>query len=610
MTKRKENSEVAVDANKKNKKEQSPEETKSTKESFTKKSSFSKETTPTDSKKFTKHANGKNKAAELNQKPEDWNEFKKKKKELKLKRKQNKSGFDVIVKSKKIGEKLRCKTLKGGDVERNKLINELHVLLKGQDHYPKFVLAHDTSRIVQWLLKYSSDIVKNQISQELIPVSLEMMQSKYGIFCVKRLLKYGNQETRSAIINKMYGHAVKLSSHSLSAPVFEYAYSTWATTQQKQHLTQEFFGEMYKKSKDNEIKHLRDIFKQSPDLKSATLGATKANLCRIIDKGLLDSGLVQTVLAQYLVECSSEDRAELITQLVPHIVVISNSKDGARAAMQCIWHGTNKDRKVAMKNIKEHAVELSKHSSGHCTVITLLDAADDTVLLHKIVLSEILKGARDLAENEWGRKVLLWLVAPTDTRCFHPVFVKELDAGRKRSNLKKDPETRRKEILEHSIDTLLNLVAEEPDFWMKNSSLAYEMLAIVKSGKGDGLKKALDSIVKVIVNPDWKIKSNEQEIAGVEEPGLHMVLKKLFKLDQNSETCDFSFGSCLIDALSEETLVKWLGLNRGCFLLVAAYENSSTSVQENIKSRLKTHKKLLKKQDYAGSKILLKKMKE
>jgi predicted mannosyl-3-phosphoglycerate phosphatase (HAD superfamily) len=129
-------------------------------------------------------------------------------------------------------------------------------------------------------------------------------------------------------------------------------------------------------------------------------------------------------------------------------------------------------------------------------------------------------------------------------------------------------------------------------------------------GKGDGLKKALDSIVKVIVNPNWKIKSNEQEIAGVEEPGLHMVLKKLFKLDQNSETCDFSFGSCLIDALSEETLEKWLGLNRGCFLLVAAYENSSTSVQENIKSRLKTHKKLLKKQDYAGSKILLKKMKE
>lgn len=60
----------------------------------------------------------------------------------------------------------------------------------------------------------------------------------------------------------------------------------------------------------------------------------------------MDSGLVQTVLSQFLTECSEEDKTDLIGLLAPHIVVISNSKDGARAAMQCIWHGTNKDRKV------------------------------------------------------------------------------------------------------------------------------------------------------------------------------------------------------------------------------------------------------------------------
>lgn len=76
------------------------------------------------------------------------------------------------------------------------------------------------------------------------------------------------------------------------------------------------------------------------------LGATKANLIRILNKSLLDSGLVQTVLLQFLTECSEEDKKDLIGQLAPHIVVISNSKDGSRAAMQCIWHGTNKDRKV------------------------------------------------------------------------------------------------------------------------------------------------------------------------------------------------------------------------------------------------------------------------
>ena len=61
---------------------------------------------------------------------------------------------------------------------------------------------------------------------------------------------------------------------------------------------------------------------------------------------MLDSGLVQSVLSQFLEECSAEDKAELISELASHIVVISNSKDGSKAAMQCIWHGTNKDKKV------------------------------------------------------------------------------------------------------------------------------------------------------------------------------------------------------------------------------------------------------------------------
>lgn len=58
-----------------------------------------------------------------------------------------------------------------------------------------------------------------------------------------------------------------------------------------------------------------------------------------------------------------------------------------------------------MKAIKEHITDLCKHEHGHCTVITLLDCIDDTVLLHKVILIDILKNAKDLAINEWGRKV-------------------------------------------------------------------------------------------------------------------------------------------------------------------------------------------------------------
>lgn len=116
-------------------------------------------------KSFSAKNKTKTKQVQKPEKVEDWGKFKRQKKELKLKRKQTKNAFDVIIKAKKIGENLRRKSLKGGEEKRSQLINELHNLLKGKVHYPKFVLAHDTARLVQWLLKYASNIVIQQISK-------------------------------------------------------------------------------------------------------------------------------------------------------------------------------------------------------------------------------------------------------------------------------------------------------------------------------------------------------------------------------------------------------------------------------------------------------------
>lgn len=173
-----------------------------------------------------------------------------------------------------------------------------------------------------------------------------MLHLKYGIHCVERLLKYGKDDIRTAVVDQLKGHAVKLASHTISAPVVEIAFSQHATPVQKQFLIQEFYGDLYKNTKDPNVKHIRDVYKGNDSMKAGTLNACKANIKKILNKSLLDSGLVQTVLHQYLEECSAEDRADLISELAAHLVVISNSRDGSKAAMQCIWHGTAKDKKV------------------------------------------------------------------------------------------------------------------------------------------------------------------------------------------------------------------------------------------------------------------------
>ena len=73
------------------------------------------------------------------EKPVDWKDFKRQKKELTLKRKQKNKLYDVNTESKKIYEQFKPKVIKGGNEKRAKLIAELHSKLKNNG---KFTITH------------------------------------------------------------------------------------------------------------------------------------------------------------------------------------------------------------------------------------------------------------------------------------------------------------------------------------------------------------------------------------------------------------------------------------------------------------------------------------
>lgn len=117
-------------------------------------------------------------------------------------------------------------------------------MLKGQ--YKKIALAHDLSRVIQVLLKHSSEDIKNEITEEVLDIMVQMVQSKYAQHAVKRILKYGTDFIRHEVLKKFYGHIVTLAAHTISAPVLDYAYGEFATPQEKIHMQQEFYGDIYK----------------------------------------------------------------------------------------------------------------------------------------------------------------------------------------------------------------------------------------------------------------------------------------------------------------------------------------------------------------------------
>ncbi|XP_015601354.1 protein penguin [Cephus cinctus] len=538
----------------------------------------------------------------------DWLTFKKEKKELKEKRKAKRlcKVYDVTVQVKKIGEKLRRSDCSAE--ERLKLSTELHDLLKG--HYKKMIFTHDISRLVQWIFKYGKPDIKESIILELKPCIVSMLQSKYAKNCIKIALKHGTSEIRSLILLSFYGNVMNLVNHSISAPIMEYAYSTWATELQKLHFKQEFYGDMYKQAKDDKVKKLTDVFKSAADMKSATLTAVKRNLIKILNKKLINSTLVHIVLWEFLSNSNVEDRNELIVMLRSLVLQLSESKEGTKAAIMCIWHSSNKDRKIVMKSLKEHIKDVANSEHGHLILLAFFDCVDDTVLMKKMLLTEIQSNLTEIALNEYGKRVILYLVARRDSHYFHPADIEYLKQGDNNATSKKPAELRENELLLAVIDKFLESVSTETSVWLSNGSISMVALAILKRGSGENLKTAFEAVAKFIANLESKIVENEVEYKAIEHSGLHMMLKKLIQNDKNNiEKGEPTFGEALIELLDTNIIKQWIEFNRACFLLITLIETETKPLVTSLINKLQPLTEILKSKKSPGASILLKKIK-
>lgn len=75
------------------------------------------------------------------------------------------------------------------------------------------------------------------------------------------------------------------------------------------------------------------------------------------------------------------------------------------------------------------------------------------------------------------------------------------------------------------------------------------------SGADPELKEALSKISELIRKLDWKVKNEENEMSGIEHPGLHMMLKKLAQNDSEAiKASKTTFGECLCSAIDDDTV--------------------------------------------------------
>nr|XP_013801042.1 PREDICTED: pumilio domain-containing protein KIAA0020 homolog [Apteryx mantelli mantelli] len=547
-----------------------------------------------------------------------WNEFKKKRKELKQSRQLNdKSNYDIIVKSKQIWETVRRK--KCDKEKREKLMNELQKLLHGK--IKSLAFAHDSTRVIQCFIQYGNDKQRQETFEELKDSLVELSKSKYSRNIVKKFLMYGTKPQVAEIIKSFKGHVRKMLRHAEASAVVEYAYNDKAILEQRNMLTEELYGntfQVYKKVLSvQDIKCLRycpfsvKICElKKTEKREAILDEMKQILTPMAQKeAVIKHSLVHKVFLDFFTHALPKQRSEMIEAIREAVIYLAHTHDGARVAMHCLWHGTPKDRKVIVKTMKTYIEKIATGEFSHLVLLAAFDCIDDTKLVKQLIVSEINASLPSIINNKHGKKVLLYLLSPRDPAHFVPEIITLLQQGDGNAYSKKNVELRRHELLEAISSPLLEYLQEHTQEVVMDKSTFVLVADILGAALGD-IQPALDAIANLAAE-ELVPGGCDGQLHIAEHPAGHLVLKWLIEQDEKmresgKEVC---FGRTLVERVGIENMKSWAEVNRGAIVLCCLLRSIDQKVANTVRKGLKSLVPKLKQNKNAkGIEALLEKL--
>jgi len=553
-------------------------------------------------------------AEKVEQTPEQKAKLKEEKKKLREERrkKDKETGvFDIGVRAKQVWEEVRREDCAAG--RKSELLNELHQLVKG--NVGKIIFAHDTVRVIECLVAQGDETIRNALFDEMKDEVISMAKSKFASFFVQKLVKYGTKDQRDAIFKELEGRVCELTKHKIANTLVEACYNDYCNAAQRNRFLQEFFGPEFRHFKEDDARTVIQLMQRHPEKRRDILKHLASNVSPLITKGCYNHSLVHTVFYNYMIglnhqmeampsenERRGKERSEFIASLREVCVHIVHSHDGARLTMNAIWHGSAKDRKAIIKSFKTFMVKTAMEEHGHMALLAMLDSVDDTKLVGKSVLGELIasdEGIEEIIDNERARKVFTFALAGRNKTFFHPDVLANLAKGDGNANSKKDMAIRQKEVAECLHEPLCNYAAKDVDKFLTSNVLTLFLGNLINSCPEGSVpcSKLLEKLAKKIAQPF----TPDDGMNLIESPAVHMFTKKI--LAKNG------FFEKLLEEFDPQTLQNVISCNRGAFLFVAITELENPEGLKSVKNLLKNQHDVLKEQKKnKGASILLKKI--
>ena len=531
-----------------------------------------------------------------------------KQKALAQERKAAKPNADLIARSKRIWERLR-RTRDVPREERRKLVAELMEIIKGKVN--DFVFKHDSVRIIQTAIKYGKMDQRKVIAKELKGRYKDLAESRYAKFLVGKLLVRGDDEVRDLIIPEFYGHVKRLMRHPEASWILDDIYRTAATPEQKATLLREWYGPEFALfaagAEEKPPAELSTILEKHPEKRGPIMKHLHDFTNQLVQKKTTGFTMLHDAMLQYFLNCKpgSAEFNESIQVLLDDeegdcLKNLAFTKSGSRLVCLALAHASAKDRKLILRHYKNTVKLLANDQYGQLVLLTAFEVIDDTVMTGKAIFPELL--CKDMGEESRqqellvqathlaGRIPLLHLFNPADSQPKwllnpaskdNPTFA-EIYTIRQNTS-KKEPETRRKELVKQLAPPLLDLISSQSGALLEattGTQFTSEILLNTPTIPDTNPTPALSAIISLVTTNDPKLDSVEEFSTHLLSlPSTGRLLKSLVQSGKFSprtkkiQTTDppLPFAELFYESLDETSIIDW-ATSPNSFVIVAMVE--------------------------------------
>ncbi|KAF2686485.1 ARM repeat-containing protein [Lentithecium fluviatile CBS 122367] len=544
-----------------------------------------------------------------------------KQKALAKERKAAKPNAEAIEQLKHLWERLRQKTNVTKE-EREDLIAKTLEIVAGR--IKDFVFKHDSVRVMQSVLKYSTSMEQRRtIARELKGEFKLLTEGKFSKFLVARLLEKGDPEIRSMIISEFYGHVKRLIHHPEASWILDDTYRQVATTEQKTRLLREWYGPEFSikglGTDGPDTSDLSTILEQSPEKRKPIMDYLEGQINSLVQKKSIAFTMLHDAMLQYFLTCKpgSTESNDFLEHLRPdptlkegeedpNINLLKNlafTKPGSRLVSLALAHGTAKDRKVLLRPYKDQITDMAIDPNAHHVLLAALAVVDDTKLTSKSIFGELLPTGDSLPEkvlnitnDARARTVLLYPFA-SDSKWLMDEETRErlseLYAIRGLTS-KKDPNIRQQEIARAIEPQLLTAVlARTGDFAAFSFGLQFmgEVLVGAPEVEPEKRKKALEEVAthaqQILDNGNHATSHGKNMLKMLVQGGkFDPKTKKVVPVEPSLGFADMFWGQIKSDLMSWAT-------GQGSFVIVSLVEAEEFVKKEGVLSALRKGRKQL-----------------